>query len=1171
MDAPTNILAFWRLVEWLTPASFPNVKTARNEAEPVYDIRPHEVLPWDEKHPHFLYRCSSENPGKSSDNSREGWAYGVYAGLLDINTTRIEIESWLGESADHVVRDERQPQGTSAIGFQVDGNGRVIAGTLVVSSFAWAYGTLRQYADKNEKVLRADTLSTDEFHEAEKEILERFSSELSGVQLTAENCDRFMAWLFDRLSLPVETLTLRRCRVQCVRRPLHLKAERPATQVIQHDADAPEAKDGETATKASPAPTEQASPRLTRALEMLNSHYLDDLGLVHDAAASECVGLALEQYLGKHPATRVDVRKEHSEAWALMSPELYPQGRWPTKGRFPLVFSQQLAINHAFRTLGSRHGGLMAVNGPPGTGKTTLLKDVVAGVIVARAQVLAEYSSPDKAFDKTQPAWQSGQWRQPYARIDDKLMHYGIVVVSSNNGAVENVTLEFPKGEDVDPEWGDRAHSPFAEIGSALLRKEQSAWSLLSACLGNSQNRTKFVDALWGWERKEEPGHVRLPALLKGERPKGVPPWRAAVRAFNEALSHEEDCRKKRVQLYKLATSIGPLQLDMKQTRQRIDALKKECKSAESAVLLATESLEETKRIYSTAHRDAQANREAELQQAKMQQEIRKTECERGKIALDSAQEELSLHRQYAPGTLKNLISDWLRPLSSVTEWRHGELTLVKAIANAKQSQATRQGHLAEAMQDVARAEKALSPASLRSEMAREADRLDECRITHKAAERQLRSHKDELQKQLVRYGRSEKKLQEADEKLRDYENQAGANHSLSLQLLLGPADDKELSSPWGDAEWEEARVAVFLAALDLHESFVFDAGKPIQNNLRGMMQLLRGKAPTDLPPGVAESLWASLFLVVPVVSTTFASFSRQFAELGQESIGWLMIDEAGQAAPQQAAGALWRAKSALVVGDPLQLEPIVTVPDRLQATLAESCNVSMDWLPSNTSAQALADLASTHGSMIGETWVGSPLLVHRRCDSPMFDIANEVAYDNAMVHGKPPSKSTLPVSTWIHVDPDSAQGHWIPAEGKAVVSLLEDLIENEVKPEDILLISPFTTVVTKLRKIGYQFPGIKAGTIHTVQGKEAKVVVLVLGGDPALAGAKAWASSTPNLVNVAVSRAKERVYVVADRKAWERYPYFQACSDMLPDALGRVMVISGVWKQAEGVAYPVG
>lgn len=341
-----------------------------------------------------------------------------------------------------------------------------------------------------------------------------------------------------------------------------------------------------------------------------------------------------------------------------------------------------------------------------------------------------------------------------------------------------------------------------------------------------------------------------------------------------------------------------------------------------------------------------------------------------------------------------------------------------------------------------------------------------------------------------------------------------------------------------------------------------------MRSNLFLINGLLTGNRFQGFSRDAIRSAWASLFMVVPVLSSTFASFARSFGSLGAGEIGWLLVDEAGQAPPQAAVGALWRSRRALLVGDPLQLKPIITVSDAVLEHMRTRYQVDTHWLPNRHSAQILADEATHWGRMAGpaddKNWVGLPLVVHRRCDKPMHALANRIAYDGAMVYGtlEPrPDKETpasLPTG-WIQAS-GTSQGNWVPAEGEVLQELLALLHEEGVEAKDISVITPFKTVRENLKRILRNT--MVSGTIHTMQGKEASVVIMVLGGNTEGSGARDWAVSEPNLLNVAATRAKRRFYVIGDRNDWKSRALFCDVMDLLP------LQIISVRKQ-EKVLFP--
>ncbi|WP_016770343.1 DNA2/NAM7 family helicase [Rickettsia sibirica] len=119
---------------------------------------------------------------------------------------------------------------------------------------------------------------------------------------------------------------------------------------------------------------------------------------------------------------------------------------------------------------------------------------------------------------------------------------------------------------------------------------------------------------------------------------------------------------------------------------------------------------------------------------------------------------------------------------------------------------------------------------------------------------------------------------------------------------------------------------------------------------------------------------WQNFFMVIPVVSTTFHSFDKMLTTSEHNAIPWLFIDEAGQIPPQYAASAIYKSTKVVVVGDPLQTDPISILKQDL-IKLCEHFKISYPkWSPSEVSLQNLADRNSLYQTKIDDVTVSFPL-----------------------------------------------------------------------------------------------------------------------------------------------------------------------------------------------------
>ncbi|MDF2381365.1 ATP-binding protein [Nostoc ellipsosporum NOK] len=846
---------------------------------------------------------------------------------------------------------------------------------------------------------------------------------------------------------------------------------------------------------------------------LLNSFYLGDLITAGKLFESKQATGNLQRYLGvTKPATRKNLLLNRETLESAIAPSSMLPSRWPGLGRHPLVVLQQAAVNLALNEL--RVDGILAVNGPPGTGKTTLLRDIVAGLVTKRAQAMLAFDNPEDAFSDSSEKLKVGQASLRLYKIDSGLKGFEMLITSSNNKAVENVSAELPVLTAIANDATDLRY--FTSLSDALLKRD--SWGLIAAVLGNALNRSHFRQKFW-WDKEvgfstylaeaagtpqfvdvidEKTGKVigtRKPRIVEEENPPSNPEiakerWNIAKKKFQSALKESQN---------KLSV--------LEQVRQTVLSLE----SLEQAKISAIASLKQAQ----TDEEFSKSNFEASV--------ISDADC---KASFKQLETEFLKHRRLRP----HLFARFFRT-AYFRQWKNEhDAHKTKVIA----------------------AKKELEDSSAK---------FSQNEAIHKKSIARVQTCEQSSQK-------ASEKLAKAQEKITNARKMLG-DHLIDMHFFRLPHEEKHLISPWCDKEAQRLRDNVFIAAIQLHKAFIDAAAKPLKHNLGALMSAFSGRKMTDVEKtGLVPDLWSTLFIVVPCVSTTFASVERMLGKIPPESLGWLLIDEAGQALPQAAIGALMRTKRAVIVGDPIQIEPVVVLPDTLTQNICRRFGVNPDHFNApEASAQTLADSATPYfaefESQQGSRTVGVPLLVHRRCEDPMFGVSNTIAYERLMVQAKKSAKSAirdcLGASAWIDIH-GQGQEKWCPEEGEVVLNLLHRLKAEKITP-DLYIVTPFVIVANNLRRVIFnsgilsswvddpiKWPYERIGTVHTVQGREAEAVIFVLGATlPQQTGARGWAGGRPNLLNVAVSRAKEVLYVVGNRQLWREAGVFRELSNRLP------------------------
>ncbi len=391
------ILRYWYLVEFLGQSNFPAQPKANREAnlKAAKRQRKDPITVYDELTPEF-----EDVTVTLGMDSVQYPIHPVVSDEISFCIGKVERNACVEYMRRQFGQTEELPETNHSkiclFGFKCDGQGRYIENSFNLSPLLWGMARLQGIKGEINEESLAVLLSLDAY----KSDMRSYESDLTcmeedkrvGVPITQQLleqvyrsvCTDYLSLLSGETSMPLQgTLIYRRYR-----------------------SEEDKAKDMESLYYS----------------DLSKSFFTDDLQMVAKKIAEEgfgtnsaveneilqyIVGPYAEDHLSENwidLSKKIDIRNAWNDSELdkradffnrYLDVTLAPLGKWPS--RFMPCLMQQLAIKLS-RHPQAAFGHVFSVNGPPGTGKTTLLKEVIVGNLIERAKLLSQYADPDEAF-----------------------------------------------------------------------------------------------------------------------------------------------------------------------------------------------------------------------------------------------------------------------------------------------------------------------------------------------------------------------------------------------------------------------------------------------------------------------------------------------------------------------------------------------------------------------------------------------------------------------------------------------------------------------------------------------------------------------------------------------------------------------------------------------------
>tara|TARA_R110001592_G_scaffold192882_1_gene439970 strand:+ start:27716 stop:32683 length:4968 start_codon:yes stop_codon:yes gene_type:complete len=297
------------------------------------------------------------------------------------------------------------------------------------------------------------------------------------------------------------------------------------------------------------------------------------------------------------------------------------------------------------------------------------------------------------------------------------------------------------------------------------------------------------------------------------------------------------------------------------------------------------------------------------------------------------------------------------------------------------------------------------------------------------------------------------------------------------------------------------------------------------------------------------------------LVAGTCVGIGNWQIDIASNQYDWIIIDEAARSIASELAIAMQVGKRVLLVGDHKQLPPQYSDPHK--KALARKLGIKS----SNDIDELIeSDFSRAFNSHYGEQ-IGAKLLVQYRMAPPIGTLVSQCFYKGELENGErkiPDIYSNIPKqlvapATWLdtsslgkkaHHQQGSGTSIYNDAEADAIVELLLQVDENdefvnslykEVKEGEaaIGVICMYAEQKKRIRqrinKVGLSealIALLKIDTVDSYQGKENRIIILSVTRSEHKQSPGFL--RLPNRINVALSRAMDRLVIVGDKRMWQ-------------------------------------